>query len=161
MDHYAKTIIYQGKRINQYTLEEELVREWKDIREIMDNNAYGYTSLIKALSGAFPKAFGFKWQYVEDKEKIELKEDEVFKKIGMYQGKDYNNFEVSNYGNVRNIVRNNLLKGSLEHGYRIVCLGDNISKKTNWVKCHILVANYFIEKNHLMVPWLIIKIKTV
>ena len=64
----------------------------------------------------------------------------------MYQGRDYNNFEISNYVNVRNICRNNVLSGRLENGYRIVCLRDNITKKSYLIKCHILVANYFIIK---------------
>lgn len=34
----------------------------------------------------------------------------------------------------------------MDNGYRIVCLRDNKSKKSHWIKCHILVAINFIGK---------------
>ena len=48
---------------------------------------------------------------VKNKEfKPELKKDDIFKKIGTYKGKNLSNYEISNYGNIRNITNKKFLK---------------------------------------------------
>lgn len=145
--HYFDTqYVYKGKPILQYDLEGNLIKEWENIRELMkENETYKYDSLMHGLNKGLDKLYGYKWQYKDIKE-IKLEKDEVFKKIGMLNGMDFNNFEISNYGKVRNINRNNYLKCDLkEGGYYTVCLYDNITKKTSTIKVHRLVGIYFVD----------------
>lgn len=144
MDYYKETIEYKGKKIYQYDFDNNLVKEWNDIREILAANPeYKRDSLYHVLNGDIPKMYGFMWKY-DTKEKIKLANDEVFKNIGMFEKCDYNNFEVSNYGNVKNISRDNILNGKIEDGYKSVCLYDNITKNSKHLKIDRLVATYFI-----------------
>jgi hypothetical protein len=66
---------------------------------------------------------------------------EIWKKI-----EEYDNYEVSNMGNVRNIKTYRLLKKSIINNYCIVGLSKkNIEKK---IFVHNLVAGAFLEKNN-------------
>ncbi len=57
---------------------------------------------------------------------------------------DFDNYEVSNLGNVRNIKTGRILKGSVNnHGYLIVGLFKNNKRKNK--KIHRLIAEAFIE----------------
>jgi hypothetical protein len=57
---------------------------------------------------------------------------------------DFDNYEVSNFGNVRNIKTGRILKGKDDtHGYLIVCLYKDKKKKTKSI--HRLVAEAFID----------------
>jgi hypothetical protein len=57
--------------------------------------------------------------------------------------KDFQNYSVSNYGNIMNIKTNKVMKLSVKGGYYSVGLVNNSHKKT--FKVHRLVANAFIE----------------
>jgi hypothetical protein len=64
---------------------------------------------------------------------------EIWRKIG-----DYDNYSVSNQGNVRNDQTNRVLKNHLDKcNYHVVYLSKNNKAKT--VKVHRLVANAFIN----------------
>jgi len=137
---------YVGKKILQYDLEDNLIREWKNIREIIEiNKDYKYGSLLHCLVGRFDKLYEYKWKY-KDIKIVDIKNDEIFKKIGIYGKYDFNNFEVSNYGQVRNKTRDNILKTELvADGYYSACLYDKITKKAIHIKVHILVAKKFVN----------------
>jgi hypothetical protein len=56
---------------------------------------------------------------------------------------DYPNYNISNYGNVKNIITNKLLKSSEMGGYKSISLTQN--GKRNSFKIHRLVAMAFID----------------
>ena len=56
--------------------------------------------------------------------------------------KDYDNYEVSNMGNVRNKKSGLILKHSLQNGY--YCVGLSINGKSKYFRVHRLIALYFI-----------------
>jgi hypothetical protein len=143
--HYQKKK-YVGKIILQYDLENNLIREWNNVRELMEiNKNYKYDSLLKALTGQLDKLYGYVWKYKETRI-VDIKNDEIFKTIGKYGEYDFSNFEISNYGKVRNKKRDNVLKTNLvAGGYYSACMYDKITKNAIHVKVHILVATYFIE----------------
>ena len=145
MNFYKETIEYKDKKIYQYDLNDNLIKEWNNLREILDaNKEYKTDSFYHVLSGDLDKLYDYKWKY-EAKEEIKLKTDEIFKKIGAYENCDYGNYELSNYGNIRNISRNNLLGGTIRDGHKEACLYDNITKKSYYVKIDKLVAHYFVN----------------
>jgi len=145
MKFYSETIEYKGKKIYQYDLDDNLIKEWNNIREIVDiNKEFKIDSLYHVLNGDFDKMYGYIWKY-EEKTEIKLQHDEAFKKMGIYNEHDFNNFEISNYGNTKNISRDNILNGKNNaDGYKVVCLYDNKTKKSLYLKVHNLVATYFI-----------------
>jgi hypothetical protein len=56
---------------------------------------------------------------------------------------DYPNYSVSNFGNVRNDIKNNLIKGGIRNGYKFVMLSKNNQQKS--FKIHRLVGQYFLD----------------
>ena len=56
------------------------------------------------------------------------------------------NYEVSNFGSVRNITTGKILKiATNNHGYKLVCLSNKTKKQTGYI--HRLVAEAFIDTN--------------
>jgi len=64
-------------------------------------------------------------------------EDEVWKKI-----EDFPNYSISNYGRVRNDIRDKIMKVNLKGGYCHISLKNNDTKKS--LKIHRLVGKAFI-----------------
>ncbi len=66
--------------------------------------------------------------------------EEIYKIIDGYE-----NYSVSNHGNVKNIKTNTILKGGLTHdNYHHISLLDNKGKRKSW-RVHRLIADAFIE----------------
>lgn len=126
-----------------------LIREWNNMQEIIKRyptykNSTIYNSIKHKKSG-----YGYFWQYKNKTKnnKIELHKDEVFKNLGKVDNKDFSNYEISNYGNVKNISRNCYLKITKDlGGYPIITLNDKITHKAVTKKIHYLVAIKFIGK---------------
>jgi hypothetical protein len=57
---------------------------------------------------------------------------------------DYNNYSVSNTGEIRNNTSNRILKYYIRNGYKSLTLSKNNVKKT--YNIHNIVANHFLEK---------------
>ena len=98
--------------INQYDKNNVLIKEWKDIREIIKENPnYIKPQIYKCLNNATKSAYEFIWKYkdtsINKKRKTEkdmiLKSDEIFKNMGIYEDNDFSKYEISNYGTIRNI----------------------------------------------------------
>ena len=146
MKYYQETVVYKGKPILQLDLLGTFVKEWNNVREILGAYPnYKYDCLLKCLTGGLDKLYGYTWEYKEKKIEPKLEPDEEFKTIGKYRKYNFSNFEVSNYGKIRNIKRNNFLKMRKEtDGYISVCLYDNIFKEQQ-IKVHRLVALSFVK----------------
>lgn len=145
MEYYKKHIEYKGKVICQYDLNNNLVQKWDDLREILkENSDYKIDRMYHAFNEKSKSQYGYIWRY-EDKNEIKIQDDENFKKMGNYANGDYSSFELSNYGNVRNIKRNNILSGNMDNNYKSVCLRDNITKKGIYFKIDRLVGDFFLD----------------
>lgn len=67
---------------------------------------------------------------------------EEYKPVHLIEFKDI--YVISNLGNVRNLLTNNILSGkSLRSGYKSVWLTNGTQQKN--IKTHILVANVFLQ----------------
>jgi hypothetical protein len=90
-------------------------------------------------------AGGYKWELLEKHVKytVILKKDEVFVNLGKFM-KQFINYEVSNYGNIRNIKRNIFMSPSLKKGYYVVGLSD-IKSKSYVLYVQRLVASCFVK----------------
>ena len=50
-----------SRKVYQYTLDGEFIREWPSIKEISRTTGYSYGYLIQVLSGKYKSAYGYKW----------------------------------------------------------------------------------------------------
>jgi hypothetical protein len=57
---------------------------------------------------------------------------------------DYDNYSVSNTGDIKNNITNRILKYNIRNGYKALSLCKNNTKKTTYI--HSVVANHFLEK---------------
>jgi predicted transposase YbfD/YdcC len=60
--------------------------------------------------------------------------------------KDYNNYSVSSFGNIKNNITNKLMKPKINNGYYIINIKSNDNKYIN-VPIHRLVAIMFLDNN--------------
>ena len=134
------------RKINQYDLEGNLIKEWLNVKEIVKENPTFDADIIRASCRNNYFTFNYKWKYAEDYEnKYELNKDEIFKNCGILENHDYSNYEVSNYGKVRNIKTNKFMKLSENlNGYYSLILYD-VNSKPNRILVHRIVAMVFVK----------------
>lgn len=124
-----------------------VIRKWKNTTEIIEANPdYKRKTINQNLRGGSKSAYGFIWMYEKKKIKKEiiLRDDEMFKNVGMFEENDLSNYELSNYGTVKNKRGMFLSCTKNEEGYMIVGLTNNNSIRRNY-RIHILVAHVFLE----------------
>lgn len=136
---------YKGVPILQYDLEGNLIKEWENIRKIIEENkTYKYGSLLHCLAGSIDKLYGYKWEYkkVVTRQIIDDEEFKIIGKIGKY---DFSDYKISNYGNVLN-KKSKLIKLTIDdNGYVTVRMRHKNSKKDVTYYVHRLVAISFVD----------------
>mgnify|MGYP005844425365 CR=1 FL=1 len=99
-DNYRKP---HKNPILQYDRDNKFIKEWISVPEIISvYNKFGTGVLYKCLNGKGYSAYGYIWKYKNDQniiENIKFEENEKFVNIGIYEGLDLSNYEVSNYEN--------------------------------------------------------------
>jgi hypothetical protein len=136
------------KPILQYDLNGNLVKEWKNIHYILRANSdFTANAIRQAINEQNNTAYGYVWGYKYDvKNNVELKSDEIFKNIGMFEGKDLSNYEVSNYGNIRNKKTGRILrKSNNDMTYFKTHLYNKLDDKCYNIFIHRLVAHQFVD----------------
>jgi hypothetical protein len=129
-------------KIQQYTLNNEFIKEWNSPDEITNELKFKSMSNISLCCHEKQKsAYGFIWK-ISDKiyNNDDIKDN--FKEIIMNDGKKYSNYKINEDGII--IGRNNVkLKNIIRHGYKEVGLISDDGKRNNF-KIHRLVATMFI-----------------
>lgn len=94
---------------------------------------------------------GFKWKYIQEnietKIEIKLEQDEIFKTIDSYKGYSFPNYQISNYGKIKNTKTNKFLIPPIVNGYYYISLYNSKNKRIT-CKIHRLVAHFFIAKDN-------------
>lgn len=142
----CKNTTKKVKKVCQYDNKNNLIKEWESIDEIIKSDiSYNRNTIINACSKNI-KCYGYIWKYSENKKKIEIEDDEIFKEIGMYKGYDFSNYEVSNYGNIQSSHTDKLRSISISSsGYPRMTLTDKITKKRVTYDIHVIVATLFLD----------------
>ena len=134
------------KPILQYNIDDDFIKEWKSIKEIMEHYNYSSGMLYNCLNGICKSAFGYIWKYKTDPiNNIELKPDEKFTNIGMFDNHDFSDYEISNCGNVKSLKYNKYMRFNDTQGYYTVMLYDKITGKGIRRQIHRLVAFKFVN----------------
>lgn len=135
------------KPILQYDLDHNFVKEWQNVIQLKEAfKVDGYGQFYQCLNGKSKTAYGYIWKYKSSpKNEVEIQDDEEFKKVGTYDGYDFSDYEVSNYGNVYSHKYRKHMRFNKSAIYFSVMLYDKITGKGVRVRVHILVASLFVE----------------
>lgn len=132
------------KPILQYDKDMNFIKEWNSVYEVKELLNYDVSNIQSCMNGKYQYAYGFIWKYKLPKI-INIKTDEIFKNIGTFENKDFSNYEISNYGNVKSLKRNMYFTINIREGYCIVTLYDKTDNKTYQINVHRLVAHCFVN----------------
>jgi hypothetical protein len=123
-----------------------LIKEWKNMKEITDNTDYKYGMLYGCLNGKYKFGYGHKWIYKDYKiDIITLNDDEIFKNVGIFENCDFSNYEASNYGKIKTLKYDKIMKLNDSGPYDTVMLYDKNTKKGERRVVHRLVAHVFVN----------------
>lgn len=135
--------------INQYDFDNNLIKEWKHIDEILESNpTYKKEHIKKCLNGYIDTAYNYVWKYKDIPHailnEITIEHDEEFKNIGIYKKYDFSSYEVSNHGKIRHSKNQYYLAlGISKTGYyRVALYTVNYTQRIN-IQIHRLVAYKF------------------
>ncbi len=136
-----------GKNVLQYDMNGTFIKEWSCVVEIVKhNNTYRKSSIYACITGKQNSAYGYIWKYKNDKKIKKIENDEIFKNIGIIDDKDFSNYEISNYGNIKSLYTNKLMKYSINKGgYYYNNLIDKTTKKGKIMTIHKIVAELFVD----------------
>lgn len=142
---YFKKPMY--KPILQYDKDMNFIKEWNNINEIYDELQYDKTNIKSCMDYKYQYAYDFIWRYkyTQIKDQPNIQEDEVLKNVGIFEGKDFSNYEVSNCGNVKSLKKKYYFTLNKQNDYYIVGLTNKLDKKQYRIKVHRLVAHCFVE----------------
>jgi NUMOD4 motif/HNH endonuclease len=131
-----------GKTVLQYK-NTELVKRWKCVNEIIRQNPeYNESTLRKRVFGN-REYKGYRWKYGSTKNPFKKIDGEKFKNAGIIDGFDCCNYEISDYGRIKNVSRNTINKLTTDlGGYQFIQLYHKGNGKCFLV--HYLVATLFV-----------------
>jgi hypothetical protein len=125
--------------------EDNLIKEWNSMVDtIKEHPEYNKGSIRSICNGKGHTLYTYKWKYKDTQAKPELKADEIFKNCGIIDNVDFSKYEVSNYGKVKNIKRQKILKNNESLDYYSACIYSVDGKQHRYEK-HRLVAELFVK----------------
>lgn len=127
-----------SNKIQQFTLNNEFIKEWNSITEICKELKYSISQISNNCLGKNKNAYGFIWK------NLSIIDDLTgFKQIIMDDGKIYSDYKINKKGEIIN--RNNMLMNyNVNNGYHVLELkADDNTHKT--LKVNRLVALTFLE----------------
>lgn len=139
--------IIKAESVLQYDKDMNFIKEWSSVKEIVTQNTnYKNKQLYACLNERCKSIYGSIWRYKNKiKTNIILQKDEEFRNIGMLDDRNFGNYELSNYGNIKGLYQDKYLIPQLQNdGYYSIGLYDKDTHKGYNIKIHILVAKVFI-----------------
>lgn len=156
MEYYNDLLEINNTEILQLDKNNKLIKKWKNIKEILENNNYVRRTLLTGIKKN-KITYGHFWKFDKDidlkikkgikiDKNIKLEEDEIFKIIVTFEERDFSNYEISNYGKIKNIETKEYIAPYLRKDkYLYINLKDKNTKKRINKLIHRLVAHLFIE----------------
>lgn len=133
------------KKILQYDLEDNFIKEWISIFEIIETHPEYCKNSIYSVCTLGKNVYGYKWKYESDEEIVKLEDDEIFKNIGIHKEHYFSRYECSNYAKIRRIDSKKILKPNTGGDYDSIMIYDDEGKSYRF-SIHVLVASVFIRK---------------
>lgn len=138
------------KIVIQYDLNNNIIKEWNNPKEILVSNpTYTFSCIYECLNNKHSNTYKkYIWKYKDIIDNLKLENDEFFKNIGtVIEGYDMSNYEASNYGKIRTVKNKRYLKPSInQDGYYKVILANNTIRKN--ITVHKLIALLFIDNKN-------------
>lgn len=146
--YYDNNKYKRANAILQYDKNNVLIKEWKCVKEIIDQTQYDGSNIYNSLNKNIT-AYGFIWKYKNEqlKNTVKLASDEIFKNCGTIEGYNMSKYEISNYGNVKSLSNNEIMKLQFRNGYYRITFKIN-NKEQKIFLIHRLVAYLFIPNNN-------------
>ena len=141
-----KNMQNKKKSVCKLNLDGDVVATYDSIKSASEQNNLVYSSIWNCCNGKKDTSGNFKWIYQKSEETIKLETDEIFKKIDKVDEMYFDSYEISNYGNIRNIKRNKFLSPTNGEYHRFLLSPINGEKKL--YSAHRLVAICFLQKNN-------------
>lgn len=141
--------VLENNHIFQYDYDDNFIKEWNNINEINTYNPkFNKNQLTKVIFCAH-RVYGYIWKYknIIQKPSTEINPDEEFKRLGIIDGKDFSNYQVSNYGNIKG-KKDNLFIKSTSTGYETAALTSKEGIVTPF-RVHRLVALLWVPNNDI------------
>jgi hypothetical protein len=133
----------------QYDRDKKFIKEWMSVTEVLNiYNKFNRNNIYDCLTGKQYSAYGFIWKYKNDQNiitDIKLEKDEIFTNISVFEKRDLSNYEISNYGNVKSLHTNSIMKMKEYEGYNKIGLKEKNTKKKFSCFVHRLVAHIFVS----------------
>lgn len=126
-----------------------VIKKWKNTTEIIEcHKDYNRKTINNNIRGRSKSAYGYIWMYETHKEKkiIKLKEDEIFKNIGIFENNDLSDYYVSDHGNIKNKRGMILASHKNDWGYMVIYLTNDHRERKPY-RIHRLVAHAFISNS--------------
>lgn len=144
---HNKNIGNGNKRIQKLDINGNNIKQYNSIKAASIDNNIKKQSILRCLNNPDKKytANGFLWKLCNKEKELKLEDNEIFKNIGKYKIYNLSNYEISNYGKIKNVKAGKFLKIPITNGYYRIPLVSDIDKKSISIFIHQLVATYFIS----------------
>jgi len=132
------------KTVLQYDKQDNFIKEWDNVMDIIKAHPTFHESGIRSVcTNKSITAFNYKWKYKDEREEVILEKDEIFRNCGIINDRDFSNYEISNYGKVKSLKNNIILKYNDTCDYYTVVL-YTIDGKEYRCQINILVGELFV-----------------
>ena len=134
------------KPIYKLDLDGNIIKRYESVKDAtLKNDFICMTSIIRCCKNNKLSIKKTKWKYCNNEVEVIIHDDEIFKKIDYIKDDKFDNYEISNYGKIRNIKTGKYRKPCDGTGYYIIRLW-NIDKKDVYLHVHRIVATIFISR---------------
>ena len=141
---------FKPKRaILQCDVNGNIIKKWACLKDILSKNpTYNIKTMYQRISEC-RSTYGFIWKYEKNipKKQIVLENNEILKSIGIFEDRDLSEYQISNYGKIKN-NKGQFLSSRIRNGYVSVDLTDKKTGKKNGYQLNRLVAHVFVSNIH-------------
>lgn len=145
--HRNKCVKLNCKKVCQFGLDRKFIKRYDSLTHAEKETGILCQHISQCCLKKYKTAGGYIWRYSKLNKATEniIHDDEYFKSIPEIDGNKFSNYEISNYGKIRNVKTNKFMLQHVEHGYYKIQISTD-SRKRKIFFVHRLVALTFCKK---------------
>ena len=128
----------EKNKINQFTLNNEFIKEWESLQEIEKVLGYSISSISQCCSGKSKTSNEFIWKNLNCVEKLD-----EFVEINSIGDEKFSNYKINKKGIIMN-KNNIILRQYIKSGYYMIALYNDDGKRKEF-RVHKIIGYKFIE----------------